>query len=84
MKREVKIGIFGVAMILLAWGGVRFLSGLDVFSRNVDYVADFCAAHLNGIIDIMREATDLRRGRQGAARKANACRNQKVSFHGLL
>ena len=39
MKREVKIGIFGVAMILLLWGGIRFLSGLDVFSRNAEYVA---------------------------------------------
>lgn len=39
MKREVKIGIFGVAMILLAWGGIRFLSGLDIFARNVEYVA---------------------------------------------
>lgn len=41
MKREAKIGIFGVAMILLAWGGIRFLSGLDVFARNVEYVAAY-------------------------------------------
>ncbi|MBR5850289.1 MAG: MCE family protein [Alistipes sp.] len=41
MKREVKIGIFAVAMILLAWGGVRFLSGLDVLSREVEYVAQY-------------------------------------------
>ena len=47
MKREVKIGIFGVAMILLAWGGVRFLSGLDVFARNVDYVAVY--DQVNGV-----------------------------------
>lgn len=39
MKREAKIGIFGVAMILLAWGGIRFLSGLDILARNVEYVA---------------------------------------------
>ena len=39
MKREVKIGIFGVAMILLAWGGIRFLSGLDLLARNIEYVA---------------------------------------------
>ena len=41
MKREVKIGIFAVAMILLAWGGIRFLSGLDILSRNVEYVAEY-------------------------------------------
>lgn len=41
MKREAKIGIFAVTMILLAWGGIRFLSGLDVLSRNVEYVAAY-------------------------------------------
>lgn len=41
MKKEVKIGIFGVAMILCAWGGIRFLSGIDIFSRNVDYFAAY-------------------------------------------
>lgn len=41
MKREVKIGMFAVVMILLAWGGIRFLSGLDVLSRNVEYVAEY-------------------------------------------
>lgn len=47
MKREVKIGIFGVAMILLAWGGIRFLSGLDLFARNVEYVAVY--DQVNGV-----------------------------------
>ena len=47
MKREVKIGIFAVAMILLAWGGIRFLSGLDVFSRNVTYLAAY--EQVNGV-----------------------------------
>lgn len=47
MKREVKIGIFGVAMILLAWGGIRFLSGLDILSRNVEYVAVY--DQVNGV-----------------------------------
>lgn len=47
MKREAKIGIFGVAMILLAWGGIRFLSGLDVFARNVEYVAVY--DQVNGV-----------------------------------
>lgn len=41
MKREVKIGIFAVVMILVAWGGIRFLSGLDILSRNADYVAAY-------------------------------------------
>ncbi len=41
MKREAKIGIFAVAMMLLAWGGIRFMSGLDVFSRNVEYLAAY-------------------------------------------
>lgn len=47
MKREVKIGIFSVAMILLAWGGIRFLSGLDLFARNVEYVAVY--DQVNGV-----------------------------------
>ncbi len=41
MKREVRIGIFAVAMILCAWAGIRFLSGIDIFSRNVDYYAAY-------------------------------------------
>ena len=39
MKREVKIGIFAVAMIGVAWAGIRFLKGFDIFSRNVEYYA---------------------------------------------
>ncbi len=41
MKKEVKIGIFGVTMILCAWAGIRFLSGIDIFSRNADYYAAY-------------------------------------------
>lgn len=41
MKREAKIGFFAVAMLLLAWGGIRFMSGLDIFSRNVEYLAAY-------------------------------------------
>ncbi len=41
MKKEVRIGIFGVTMILCAWAGIRFLSGIDIFSRNVDYFAAY-------------------------------------------
>ena len=39
MKREVKIGIFAVAMIAVLWGGVRFLKGFDILGRNVQYYA---------------------------------------------
>ncbi len=41
MKREVKIGIFAVVILLCTWGGVRFLSGLDVFSRTRTYYVDY-------------------------------------------
>ncbi|MFR9619734.1 MAG: MlaD family protein [Rikenellaceae bacterium] len=37
MKKEIKIGIFTVLMIVGAWGGIRFLSGVDLFRRNSDY-----------------------------------------------
>lgn len=41
MKREVKIGIFAVLMIGCAWAGIRFLSGIDIFSRNSEYYAAY-------------------------------------------
>ena len=41
MKREVKIGLFAVAMIGAAWAGIRFLSGFDIFSRNAVYYAAY-------------------------------------------
>ena len=47
MKKEVKLGMFAVAMILCAWGGIRFLSGVDIFSRNVDYYAVY--DQVNGV-----------------------------------
>ncbi len=47
MKREIKIGIFTVAMIVVAWGGVRFLSGIDLFSSNTDYYAHY--TEINGV-----------------------------------
>lgn len=37
MKKEIKIGIFTVLMILGGWFGIRFLSGIDLLSRNNDY-----------------------------------------------
>lgn len=47
MKREVKIGLFAVVMIGCAWAGIRFLSGFDIFSRNVDYYAAY--DQINGV-----------------------------------
>ena len=41
MKREVKIGIFAVVMIVAAWAGVRFLKGFDIFGRNAVYYASY-------------------------------------------
>ncbi len=41
MKKEVKIGIFTIVMILAAWGGVRFLSGLNLFSGSDTYYASY-------------------------------------------
>lgn len=41
MRKEVKIGIFAVAILLMAWAGIRFLSGLDVFGRSRTYVAHY-------------------------------------------
>lgn len=41
MKKEVKIGIFAVVMLLSLWAGIRFLSGIDIFSRNIIYFASY-------------------------------------------
>lgn len=47
MKREVKIGIFAVAMIGAAWAGIRFLKGFDIFSTNNEYYAAY--DQINGV-----------------------------------
>ncbi len=47
MKREVKIGIFAVAMIALAWAGIRFLQGFDLLRRNAIYYAAY--DQINGV-----------------------------------
>ncbi|MEG2240299.1 MAG: MlaD family protein [Alistipes sp.] len=47
MKREIKIGIFAVLMMGCAWAGIRFLSGIDIFSRNVEYYATY--DRINGV-----------------------------------
>lgn len=39
MKREVKIGIFAIVVLVGTWAGIRFLKGLDIFSRNNTYYA---------------------------------------------
>ncbi len=41
MKREAKIGLFAVLMIGVAWGGIRFLQGFDLLSRNAEYYASY-------------------------------------------
>ncbi len=41
MKREVKIGLFTIVTICCSWAGIRFLSGIDIFGRSVDYYASF-------------------------------------------
>jgi phospholipid/cholesterol/gamma-HCH transport system substrate-binding protein len=41
MRREVKIGIFAVVMLGCMWAGIRFLSGIDIFSRNIPYYVTY-------------------------------------------
>lgn len=41
MKKEVKIGIYAVIILLCAWAGIRFLSGIDVFGRTRTYTAHY-------------------------------------------
>ena len=41
MRKEVKIGFFAVAILLMAWAGIRFLSGLDVLGRSRTYSAHY-------------------------------------------
>lgn len=47
MRREVKIGVFAVIMLGCLWGGIRFLSGIDIFSRNIPYYVAY--PEINGI-----------------------------------
>ena len=39
MKREVKVGIFAVLVLLAGWGVARFLKGSDIFSHTNTYYA---------------------------------------------
>lgn len=47
MRREVKIGIFAVVIILCSWAGIRFLSGVDLFRRHMEYYAAY--DQVNGV-----------------------------------
>ena len=49
MKKEVKIGIYAVVILLAAWAGIRFLGGLDVFGRTRNYTAHY--EQVNGLQD---------------------------------
>jgi phospholipid/cholesterol/gamma-HCH transport system substrate-binding protein len=49
MRKEVKIGIYAVVILLAAWAGIRFLSGLDVFGRTRNYIAHY--EQINGLQD---------------------------------
>lgn len=53
MRKEVRIGIFAIAMLLCAWGGIRFLSGIDLFSRNNVFYASY------GKIDGVQNASPI-------------------------
>ena len=49
MRKEVKIGIYAVVILLCAWAGIRFLSGLDVLGRSRNYTAHY--ESVNGLQD---------------------------------
>ena len=49
MRKEVKIGIYSVVILLCARAGIRFLSGLDVFGRTRNYTAHY--EQVNGLQD---------------------------------
>ena len=39
IKREVKIGLYAIVILLASWAGIRFLSGIDVLGRSDMYYA---------------------------------------------
>lgn len=49
MRKEVKIGIYAVVILLMAWAGIRFLSGVDILGRNRTYIAHY--EQVNGLQD---------------------------------
>ena len=44
MKREIKVGIFAVLMLVLGWGVVRYLKGASIFSTSNTYYAYYAQA----------------------------------------
>lgn len=49
MKKEIKIGIYAVVILLAAWAGIRFLGGLEVLGRSRNYTAHY--EQVNGLQD---------------------------------
>ena len=47
MRKEIKIGIYAVVILLAAWAGIRFLSGVDVLGRSRTYTAHY--ANVDGL-----------------------------------
>lgn len=47
MKREIKVGLFAVLMLLIGWGVIKYLKGIDVFSTSNTYYA--CYDQVGGI-----------------------------------
>ncbi|MBR4968599.1 MAG: MCE family protein [Alistipes sp.] len=45
----MKIGIYAVVILICAWAGIRFLSGLDVLGRSRNYTAHY--EQVNGLQD---------------------------------
>ncbi len=47
MRKEIKIEIYAVVILLAAWAGIRFLSGVDVLGRSRTYTAHY--ANVDGL-----------------------------------
>ncbi|MBQ2414804.1 MAG: MCE family protein, partial [Alistipes sp.] len=39
MKKEVKVGLFAIAVLLVGWGVARMLKGAEIFSNSYTYYA---------------------------------------------
>ena len=37
MKREIKVGLFAVAVLIVGWGVIRYLKGSEIFSSSNTY-----------------------------------------------
>ena len=47
LRKEAKVGIFGILMVLVLYWGINFLKGQDIFARNNTYYA--ALDQVNGI-----------------------------------